>query len=109
MCYGYWVMIEVEDPLGIGVGGEFAYPGDEGSRINYSNAIGVPYFHKIHELDTEAPDTIGTWLHFKYRELTDKERYSKIFVDHSFLGICDTNVGPPSANMYIITEIIDYH
>jgi hypothetical protein len=108
MCYGYWVMIEVDDPLGIGVEGEFAFPGDEGPRLIYSNAIGVPYFHRIPELDTEAPDTIGTWLHFKYRKLTADELHSNIFIDTSFHGICLSNVAPPYVNMYIVTEIIDY-
>ncbi len=108
-CYGYWVMIEVENPKGIGLEGTFAFPGDEGSRITYKNAIGVPYFERIPELNTEAPDTIGTWLHFEYRELTDEECHSNIFVDTSFHWICPANIIGPSVNVYMITNIIDYH
>ncbi len=109
MCYGYWVMIEVDNPKGIGVEGTFAFPGDEESRITYKNAIGVPYFERIPVLNTEAPDSIGTWLHFEYRELTNEERHSNIFVDTSFHGICLTNIIPPNATRYIITKILDYH
>ncbi|MCD6597528.1 MAG: hypothetical protein J7L04_07570 [Bacteroidales bacterium] len=108
-CYGYWVMIEVENPKGIGVEGTFAFPFDEQSRINYKNAIGVPYFERVPDLSTEAPDTIGTWLKFNYRKLTDEERNSKIFVDTSYHGICLSNIAPPYVNMYMITKIIDYH
>ena len=109
MCYGYWVMIEVVNPKGIGVEGTFAYPGDEESRITYKNAIGVPYFERIPDINTEAPDSIRTWLHFEYRELTNEEHHSNIFVDTSFHGICLSNIGPPIVNMYMITKIIDYH
>jgi len=108
-CYGYWVMIEVENPKGIGVEGTFAFPCDEKSRITYKNAIGVPYFERIPDLKTEAPDTIGTWLHFEYRKFTDEECHSKIFVDTSFHGICLANIIGPSVNCYMITNIIDYH
>jgi len=107
-CYGYWIMIEVENPKGIGVSGTFAFPGDEDSRITYQNAIGIPYFDKIPELHTEAPDTIGTWLRFEYRDLTTEERNSNIFVDTSFQGICNTMIAPPDAHMYMITKIIGY-
>ena len=108
MCYGYWLMIEVENPKGIGQDGVFPI-GLGGSRRDYKNAIGVPYFERIPNLSTEAPDTIGVWLRFEYRELTDEERNSKIFVDTSFHGICNTMIGPPSANRYMITKIIDHH
>ena len=109
MCYYYWVMIEVDNPKGIGVEGTFAYLGDEESRITYKNAIGVPYFERIPDINTEAPDSIRTWLHFEYRELTNEECHSNIFVDTSFHGICLSNIGPPIVNMYMITKIIDYH
>ena len=108
-CYGYWVMIEVENPKGIGIAGSFAFPMDEESRINYKNAIRVPYFDRIPDLTTEAPDTIGTWLHFEYRKFTDKERNSNIFVDTSYHGICKWNIIAPSVNIYMITKVIDYH
>jgi hypothetical protein len=108
-CYGFWVMIEVEEPKGIGASGTFAFPGVEESRINYKNAIGVPYFSRIPHLNTDAPDTVGTWLHFEYRELTNEERNSQIFVDTSFHGICNTMIGPPDVNMYMLTKILDYY
>ena len=79
------------------------------SRITYKNAIGVPYFERIPDINTETPDSIRTWLHFEYRELTNEEHHSNIFVDTSFHGICLSNIGPPIVNMYMITKIIDYH
>ena len=106
-CYGYWVMIEVESPQGIGSEGSFTPVG--GYEIKYKNAIGVPYFERLPDLKTDAKDSIGTWLNFEYRKLTEKERHSQIFVDTSFHGICSTNIVPPTAQMYIITKVIDYH
>lgn len=106
-CYGYWVMIEVENPPGIGDTGSFTPPGD--SEIKYKNAIGVPYFNRLPDVKTGAKDSIGTWLNFKYRKLTDEERHSLIFVDTAFHGICPANIIPPTAQMYIITKVIDYH
>lgn len=106
-CYGYWVMIEVENPSGIGDTGSFTPPG--GSKIKYKNAIGIPYFNRLPDVKTDAKDSIGTWLNFEYRNLTDTERHSPIFVDTSFKGICPDNIIPPEAKMYIITKIIDYH
>ena len=107
-CYGYWVMIEVDNPKGIGVEGTFAFPFDEQSRITYKNAIGVPYFERIPDLNTEAPDTIGAWLRFDYRKLTDEECHSKIFIDTSYHGICHGNIIGPTVNTYMITKITDY-
>ena len=70
-------------------------------QLQYSaNAIGVPHFNKIPDLNTETLGTIGTWLHFEYRKLTDEERHSKIFVDTSFHGVCLSNITPPFVNMY---------
>ncbi len=109
-CYGYWIMIEVEKPQGIGKAGTFIPVDCPCPKIDYHNAIGVPYFERIPGLKTEAPDTIGTWLRFKYRELTHKERCDKnLFRDTSFIGICNTMIGPPDVSMYMITKIIDYH
>jgi hypothetical protein len=106
MCYGYWLMIEVENPKGIG---EAALPRNEEPWKNYKNAIGVPYFDRIPELNTEAPDSIGIWLHFEYRELTNEEHHSNIFVDTLFHGICTHDIIPPNTTRYIIIKIIDYH
>ncbi|MBE0649871.1 MAG: hypothetical protein IH595_03415 [Bacteroidales bacterium] len=106
-CYGYWVMIEVENPLGIGDSGSFKPI--MGQEFKYKNAIGVPYFKSLPDLMTDAPDSVGTWLNFEYRELTDKEWNSQIFVDTSYNYICPANIVPPRAKMYIVTKIIDYH
>ena len=109
-CYGYWIMIEVEKPQGIGKAGTYTLPGQEDSPKTYHNAIGVPYFERIPGLKTEAPDTIGTWLRFKYRDLTQKECCDKnLFRDTSFHGICHANIISPSVNFYMITEILDHH
>lgn len=108
-CYGAWVMIEVENPKGIGKSGTFIPIGLSVSKFDYTNAIGVPYFSRIPGLKTEAPDTIGTWLYFEYRELTDEERHSNIFFDTSLHHPCPMNIVSPSVSYYNITKIIDYH
>ena len=108
-CYGSGLIIEVENPKLIGKEGTFKQVGCSCPSINYKNAILVPAFSRIPDLHTDAPDTIGTWLHFEYRELTDKERHSNIFVDTSFHGICPANIIGPSLKRYMITRIIDYH
>ena len=106
-CYGYWVMIEVENPARIGDSGSFKPITGQGFK--YKNAIGVPYFKRLPDLKTDAPDSVGTWLNFEYRDLTDKEWHSQIFVDTSYNYICPANIVPPKAKMYIVTKIIDYH
>ncbi len=107
-CYGAWVIIEVENPKRIGTLGTLGFIGNAESRITYKNAIGVPYFDRIPDLNTDAPMAKDTWLHFEYRKLTDQERNSNIFVDTSFYGICNMMIGPPSVNRFIVTEIIGY-
>ncbi|MCD6596342.1 MAG: hypothetical protein J7L04_01565 [Bacteroidales bacterium] len=108
-CYGSGLMIEVENPKGIGKQGTFKQIGTSCPRVNYKNAILVPCFSRIPNLNTEAIDSVGTWLHFEYRELTDEERNSQIFVDTSFHGICNFDIIGPSVNRYIITNVIEYH
>ena len=108
-CYGEWIMIEVENPKGIGMEGTFAFPGNEESRINYKNAIGVPYFSKTHtEIPPEfkkAPIIAGTWLYFEYRGVTEEEKdLFRMFPP----PVCTHNIGPPPAKGYIITKIIEY-
>ena len=107
MCYGAWVMIEVENPKGIGKAGEFVYNRDQ--KLIYKNAIGVPWFNRMPWLDAGATDSEGTWLHFEYRKLTDEERHSSIFVDTSYHHPCRMDLVTPSVNYNIITKIIDYH
>jgi hypothetical protein len=107
-CYGECIMIEVENPKGIGMGGTFAIPGNEESRIYYENAIGVPYFSKTStEIPTEfekVPITIGTWLYFEYRDITEDEK------DLFYMfppPVCTANIVPPPAKPYIIIRVIE--
>jgi hypothetical protein len=105
-CYGEIVLIEVENPKGIGEAGTFNYLGEE-KRITYRNAIAVPYFSKIGIPDI-VPQTVGTWLYFEYRELTEEEwEHSNLFLpDHPL--ICPAIYGSPSAPRLIITNVIDF-
>ncbi len=107
-CAGESILIEVDDPVGIGLPGAVEAPGIKDSLIMYENGIRVPYFSKTNVV---IPDKFinlyiddGTWLHFEYRELFEGE-------DGLFLPepppICPTNIIPPSGNKYIITRIID--
>lgn len=105
-CYGYWVMIEVENPAGIGDSGSFKPI--MGQEFKYKNAIGVPYFKRLPDLMTGAPDSVGTWLNFECREATDEEIHSQLFGDTSYY-FCPQNIIIPAAKMYIVTKIIDYH
>ncbi len=106
LCYGEIVLIEVENPKGIGVAGNFSTFGDE-IDISYNNAIGVPYFSKIGIPDS-VPQTIGTWLYFEYRELTEEERGQSSLFFPDFPLICKAIYGPPAAKRLLITKIISY-
>jgi len=106
-CYGETVLIEVETPKGIGLSGTFSYPGDENESITYKNAIGVPYFSKIGIPDS-VPQTIGTWLYFEYRELTEEERNQPSLFSPDPPIVCQAIYGPPTAKTLIITKIINY-
>ena len=105
-CYGETVLIEVENPKGIGLAGTFSYPGDEKESITYKNAIGVPYFSKIGIPDS-IPQTIGIWLYFEYRELTNEEK-ENLFNSSNPPLICPANIISPSNAPFIITKIISY-
>jgi hypothetical protein len=106
-CYGEIVLIEVENPSGIGLPGTFSEPGKEDEAIAYRNAIGIPYFSKIGIPDS-VPQTIGTWLHFEYRELTEEERgQSSLFATDPPI-VCQAIYGPPTTKTLIITKIISY-
>ena len=104
-CYGNFLLIEVSNPIGIGLNGEYTFAGS-GRKITYKNAIAVPYFYRITELKTNAPDSIGTYLYFEYRDVKPGEdslfRFFKPIV-------CPANIIPPITRNYIITKIIDYH
>jgi hypothetical protein len=106
-CYGEIVLIEVETPKGIGLSGTFSYPGDESESLIYKNAIGVPYFQKIGIPDS-VPQTIGTWLYFEYRELTEEERNQPSLFSPDPPIVCQAIYGPPTAKTLIITKIINY-
>ncbi|MCF8360915.1 MAG: hypothetical protein K9H26_19355 [Prolixibacteraceae bacterium] len=105
-CYGEIVLIEVETPKGIGLSGTFSYPGGEDESITYKNAIGVPYFSKIGISDS-VPQTIGTWLHFEYRELTEEERNQPSLFATDPPITCPSIYGPPSVKRLIINKIIN--
>jgi len=101
-CYGEWVMIEIENPQGIGLPGTAQY-GDV--EFDYNNAIGVPWFTKLPDIPENTPKAIDTWLHFEYREVKEEEK-------DLFRTIpppcCLANVIPPPVKFYIITEIIEF-
>ena len=105
-CYGAWMMIEVENPKGIGKAGEFSY---NGQKLTYRNAIGVPYFEFVPWLKKYAPGTEGTWLYFEYREATIGD--NELFGDttYTYPKICHPYVNAPAVSYYIITRIIEYH
>ncbi|MDP3916078.1 MAG: hypothetical protein Q8R96_20300 [Bacteroidota bacterium] len=105
-CYGEIVLIEVENPSGIGLPGTFSEPGKEDEAITYRNAIGVPYFSKI-GIHESVPQTIGTWFYFEYRELTNEEK-ENLFISSNPPLICPTNIISPTNAPLIITKIISY-
>ncbi len=98
-CEGNAVYIEVTNPKGIGKKGIFKHRG-QNATWSYENAIGVPHFYKL-GLPNELMKK-GTFLHFKYREY-DYEKDSHYF---EYEHPCFTDKIPPTANYYIITEII---
>jgi hypothetical protein len=105
LCYGEVVIIEVENPLGIGFAGML--PSSTEDKITYKNAIGVPYFSKIGIPDS-IPQTIGTWLSFEYRELTQEERETSNLFSSTEPIMCLANIIPPNAKYLIITKIFEF-
>ena len=106
-CYGEIVLIEVENPKGIGLSGTFSYEWSENESITYNNAIGVPYFSKI-GIPGSVPQTKGTWLYFEYRERTEKEIGQSSLFAPDPPPMCFMNIIPPYAKPLIITKIISY-
>ena len=104
-CYGEAVIIEVENPLGIGLTG--ILPSSTKEKITYKNAIGVPYFSKIGISDS-VPQTIGTWLSFEYRELTQEERETSNLFSSTEPIMCLAIFGPPVAKYLILTKVIEF-
>ena len=107
MCYGEIVLIEVENPKGIGATETFAPIGDEINRITYKNAIGVPYFSKI-GIPISVPQTVGTSLYFEYRELTEEERGKSNLFFPDYPIVCLAIYGGPVCKTLIITKVFDY-
>lgn len=105
-CYNEIVLIEVENPKGIGQAGTFAQTGDE-KTITYRNAIAVPYFAKI-GIPAAVPQTVGTWLYFEYRELTEEEKAGNDLYIPNPPPFCYGNIIPPSAKRLVITKVIDF-
>jgi len=58
-------MIEIENPKDIGSPGSFAPAGHEEEKIEYRNAIGVPYFSRLPEITDTIQVAIGSYLYFK--------------------------------------------
>ena len=104
-CYGEIVVIEVETPQNIGYEGSFTTI-DEEVNITYENAIGVPYFSKI-GISGSVPETVGTWLYFKYRELTGEEKEQGLFSSQTPM-FCPAIFGSPYTKPMIITKILKY-
>lgn len=106
MCYGEMVLIEVENPKGLGVKGAFTTQGKE-INVSYTNAIGVPYFSKIGIPDS-LPQTVGIQLYFEYRELTEDEKVESSLFEAAYPMTCLGIYGSPSAKRLLITKIISY-
>jgi len=107
LCYGEIVLIEVENPKGIGVKDTFSNLNKE-VDLNYENAIGVPYFSKI-GLPDSIPQIVGTELYFEFRDLTKEERESSHLFGPSEPIICLMNIIPPHAKPLIITKVVSYN
>jgi len=105
-CYGEWIMIEVYKPKGIGSPGYWTPSEDPEERIDYQNAIGVPYFQKTPYIPDTIQVGIGSFLYFKCREVKDDELY---LFEPYIPTVCPANIGPPPAEFYIITKVIDYY
>ena len=106
-CYGEVVLIEVENPKGICEAGTFAFYGEKENKITYKNAIAVPYFAKI-GIPNTVSQTIGTWLYFEYRELTEAEKIQSNLFEPDYTMACLGIFGPPSAPRLIVTKVIDF-
>ena len=101
MCYGEAVIIEVDNPVGIGKEGTFAFIGDT-NRIEYQNAISVPYFSKIPEIPDSIIPNIGLEIDFEYRELEEGE--ASLF-NANLSDPCLWIISPPNTKPYMITKI----
>ena len=107
MCYGEVVLIEVENPKGIGLPGTFSYIGENNKVITYKNAIGVPYFSKI-GIPQSVPQKVGTWLYFEYRELTDEEKKDGSLFSPNPPIVCPAIYCSPVRSNLIITKVVEF-
>lgn len=105
-CYGETILIEVDNPKGLGLSGTFSSTSSD-INITYENTIGVPYFSKIGFTDS-IPQKIGTWLYFEYRDLTEQEIEQPDLFSPNPPIMCQANIIPPTAKRLIITRIISY-
>ena len=105
-CYGETVLIEVENPKGIGLSGTFSFVGEPDKKITYENGILVPYFSKI-GLPTTVSQLVGTWLYFEYRDITDNEiKDGKLYSTNPPIA-CPTIYGSPVGKKLIITKVFE--
>jgi hypothetical protein len=104
MCYGEVVLIEVENPKGIGLPGTFSLVGEADKKITYKNGILVPYFYKI-GLPNTVPQAVETWLYFEYREFNEKEKKENLYASTNGPTICTGNYIAPSGKPLIITKV----
>lgn len=104
-CYGEVVIIEVDNPKGIGSSGTIPY--STTSQITYKNAIGVPYFSKIGIPDS-VPQITGTWLSFEYRELTQEDWETSNLFSTTEPVVCPANIIPLNVKRLMITKIFDF-
>jgi hypothetical protein len=105
-CYGETVLIEVENPESIGLSGTFSFVGEPDKKITYENGILVPYFSKI-GLPNTVPQTVGTWLYFEFRELSDAEiNNSELYTTNPPIA-CPTIYGSPVGKKLIITKVFE--
>lgn len=108
MCYGEAVIIEVDDPVGIGKEGSFSFVGDT-NVIKYQNAVSVPVFSKIPEIPDSIIPKVGLYLDFEYRELTEQEKEAGLFKDTNLSHPCLAIYGPPNTKPYIITKVHNHY
>lgn len=103
-CYGEWVMIEIENPKGIGLPGTFIESSqNKDTKIEYKNAIGVPWFSKLLDIN-DTLQSIGNYLYFEYRNVTEEEIDLFRTIPPP---VCPANIIPPPTKCYIITKIIE--
>jgi hypothetical protein len=105
-CYRETVLIEIENPKGIGLQGTFSFVGEPDKKITYQNGILVPYFSKI-GLPITVPQMVGTWLYFEYREFTEEEKKGNLYSSTTGPIACTANYTSPSRKNLINTKVFE--